>query len=309
MMVHPRRNANPKPRSSTMPRKYASKRPKGDAQPTGALELLKSDPSSKPDPDVHVFGNGFRCDTEVRGHSTPRGRSPLEIVVDASEGFIPLWAKDTTLRWRFRESTMRYFRRPSAAKTEIRRLLGEALLAWGDAAPIKFSERTDASDFEIVMRRNDDCNASGCVLASAFFPDSGRHLLTLYPRMFTQVRQEQVETLIHEIGHVFGLRHFFANISETAWPSQIFGTHKPFTIMNYGSQSVLTAEDKADLKRLYQSVWAGELTHINGTPIKLVKAYHTMGAPPESLIAVGPAPPAPAPLPVPLPRAAYVGAI
>ena len=91
-----------------------------------------------------------------------------------------------------------------------------------------------------------------------------------------------METLIHEIGHVFGLRHFFANISETAWPSQIFGTHKPFSIMNYGSQSELTADDKSDLKRLYQLVWAGELTQINGTPIKLVKAFHTIGAAPQA---------------------------
>jgi hypothetical protein len=288
-----------------MPRPNAKKRPKADPQPTSSPLFLKAEPSTKADPEVHVFGNGFRCDTETRGHASPQGRSPLEIVVDASEGFIPLWTKDTTLRWRFRESSMRYFRSPAAARAEIRRLLGEALLAWGDAAPVKFAERTDVSDFEIVMKRNDDCDANGCVLASAFFPDSGRHQLTLYPRMFTQVRQEQVETLIHEIGHVFGLRHFFANISETAWPSQIFGTHKPFSIMNYGSQSVLTADDKSDLKRLYQLVWSGELTHINGTPIKLVKAFHTVAASPENLINVS----QPQPAPQPLPRAAYITAM
>jgi hypothetical protein len=287
-----------------MPRPKAKKRTKAYARPTNSPQLLKAEPSTKPDPEAHVFGKGFRCDTETRGHATPQGRSPLEIVVDASEGFIPLWIKDTTLRWRFRESTMRFFRSPAAAKTEIRKLLGEALLAWGDASPVKFAERTDASDFEIVMRRNDDCDANGCVLASAFFPDSGRHMLTLYPQMFAQSREEQIETLIHEIGHIFGLRHFFANISETAWPSQIFGTHKPFSIMNYGSQSVLTADDKADLKRLYQLVWLGELTQINGTPIKLVKAFHTIGAAPENLITVSQMQPAPQPLP----RAAYITA-
>src|SRR5262245_35244116 len=126
--------------------------------------------AAKPDPEVHVFGRGrrVRCDTDVRGHATPQGRSPLEIVVDASEGFIPLWAPDTTLRWRFRENTMKYFKSPAAAKTEIRKLLGESILAWGDAAPVKFAEKTDAWDFEIVMRQADDCDATGCVLASAF---------------------------------------------------------------------------------------------------------------------------------------------
>ena len=81
---------------------------------------------------------------------------------------------------------------------------------------------------------------NGYVLASAFFPDAGRHELVIYPKMFSQSRREQVDTLIHEVGHIFGLRHFFANIRETAWPSQVFGTHKPFSIMNYGHQSELT---------------------------------------------------------------------
>ena len=98
-----------------MPRTNVKKQPKADAQPTNSPHLLKAEPSTKTDPEVHVFGNGFRCDTETRGHATPQGRSPLEIVVDASEGFIPLWIKDTTLRWRFRESTMRYFKSPAAA--------------------------------------------------------------------------------------------------------------------------------------------------------------------------------------------------
>jgi hypothetical protein len=249
--------------------------------------------------EVHVFGRGAVCDTESRGHATPRGLSPLEIVLDASEGFIPLWAKNTTLRWRFRESSMKYFEKPETAKAEIRKLLGESLLAWGDAVPVKFAERQDAWDFEIVMRKNDDCDASGCVLASAFFPDAGRHQLVLYPQMFAQSRKEQVATLVHEIGHIFGLRHFFANISEKTWKSQIFGTHKPFTIMNYGSKSVLQAADRADLKRLYQLVWSGQLKKVNGTPIKLVKPFHTIGAPPGSLVAAGPVDPAF------LPKAAY----
>ena len=120
------------------------------------------------------------------------------------------------------------------------------------------------------MRQADDCDTSGCVLASAFFPDAGRHKLVLYPKMFTQDREEQLETLIHEIGHVFGLRHFFAQLSETAWRSEIFGKHKKFSIMNYGGDSKLSDDDRGDLKKLYQMAWAGELTQINGTPIKFM---------------------------------------
>jgi hypothetical protein len=97
--------------------------------------------------------------------------------------------------------------------------------------------------------------------------------------MFTQAENEWVETLIHEIGHIFGLRHFFAQVSEQAWASHVFGTHSQFSIMNYGALSQLTEADKTDLKALYQSVWSGQLTSINGTPIRLFRPYHDSGTP------------------------------
>jgi hypothetical protein len=227
-------------------------------------------------PDVHVYRTGTTkrvCRTDTRGFPQPQGRSPLEIVVDASGGFVPLWAPNSTLRYRFQRRSMAQFRNPEAAKVAIRRLLGEALVEWGDAAPVRFAERNDAWDFEIVVRNADDCDLNGCVLASAFFPDQGRHELVIYPKMFQQSRREQVETLIHEIGHIYGLRHFFALVSESAWPAHVFGTHDRFTIMNYGGDSVLTDADRADLKALYQQVWSGALTNINGTPIRLMKPF------------------------------------
>ena len=238
-------------------------------------EELVKDPTSG----IHRYGdNGsFICATEATGHATPGDRSPLEIVLDASEGFIPLWAQYQILRWTFDEVSLSYYKNPEEIKTYIRALLGEALMKWGTAVPIKFSENADNSDFQITVRSSDNCNAVGCVLASAFFPDAGRHQLVIYPKMFEQDKQEQLETLIHELGHVFGLRHFFAKISEEAWPSEIFGEHKPFTIMNYGKDSVLTDADRNDLENLYHRVWCGNLIAINGTPIRLVTPFHATG--------------------------------
>ncbi|MGY1960879.1 matrixin family metalloprotease [Nocardia gipuzkoensis] len=245
---------------------------------TGALQLRDADDAAhEVEADFHVYGQKVICETDSRGYATPRNRSLTEIVLDRSEGFIPLWDKGTTLRWRFRNRSIALFEQPDAAKAKIKELLAKALLAWGDAAPVKFSQRDDAWDFEIVMREADRCNINGCVLASAFFPDSGRHQLTIYPKLFELSAQEQMETLAHEIGHVFGLRHFFANLSETDFASEIFGKHNPLTIMNYGNQSQLTEDDRADLNRLYQAVWSGTLTNINGTPIRLVKPFSSTG--------------------------------
>jgi hypothetical protein len=223
-----------------------------------------------------VYGNRVICETDTRGYATPDNKSLVEIVVDASAGFIPLWPKNTTLRWRFQDFSMSYFEDPEAAKKEIANILGEAILAWGDAAPVKF-DRTDTNwDFEIKMKDKENCDVRGCVLAAAFFPDGGRHELQLYPTLLDQNRDEQINTLTHEIGHVFGLRHFFAQISETGAPSEVFGIHRPISIMNYGSQSQLTSDDKSDLKRLYQLAWNGQLSAINGTPIKFVKPFSAL---------------------------------
>lgn len=236
---------------------------------------------------IHVFGGGIVCDTEDRGYATPANQSPHEIVVDASEGFIPLWANGTTLRWRFQERSFRRFANADAAKRAIRELMGDALLAWGESAPVRFDEVDSGWDFEVVLRNADDCDINGCVLASAFFPDAGRHELVIYPRMLTQSHKEQVDTLIHEFGHVFGLRHFFAQVRESAWPSEVFGVHRPFSIMNYGAQSELTTDDTADLRRLYQLVWTGQLSAINGTPVRLVRPFSVSGGSPDELLAAG----------------------
>ncbi len=148
-------------------------------------KVVQDDTLSDPETLIHSMGQGVICDTERRGYATPQGRSPFEIVVDASEGFIPLWAKNVTLRWRFSERSFAILPDAVAKKTEIRTLFAEALVAWGTAAPVKFKEDKDVWDFEIVMRSGDQCSPFGCVLASAFFPDPGRHELVIYPKMFT----------------------------------------------------------------------------------------------------------------------------
>lgn len=224
-------------------------------------------------PYVHVYCGGAVCETDDRGASTPRARSPVELVVDASNGFIPLWDRDVTLRWRFQERSLSAFRRPDAARDYLRALMGEGILLWGDAQPVRFQEVRDGWDFELVARPSAKCSDNGCVLASAFFPDGGQHELVVYPTLFEQSREEQVETMAHEVGHIFGLRHFFAQISEGAWPSQIFGDHSPFSIMNYGPDSRMTERDREDLKSLYRLAWTGEMTEINGTPIRLVRPF------------------------------------
>lgn len=222
----------------------------------------------------HIYNDHVICVTDAKGYEQPDNRDIAEIRIDSSNGFIPLWDKGVSLNWRFDKSFSSFFKNPDAAKASIRKLFGEAIIAWKDACPIKFHEVKDDWDFEVSMHK-EDCDNSGCVLASSFFPGAGQNTFYIYPTMLQQTHLEQKETIEHEMGHIFGLRHFFANISEKQWKSELFGTDNPFSIMNYGSKSKLTASDIKDLKRLYELVWSGELTEINGTKIKKFHSYHT----------------------------------
>ena len=236
-------------------------------------KIYKRDQGKALEEHIHIYRSSVVCETDKRGFPTPDNKSPLELVVNAPGGTVPLWAKGTVLKWRFQNASMAVFRDPEAAKDYLRTLFGLGVELWGTGVPVTFKEVHENWDFELVVTPNENCGPTGCTLARAFFPDAGRHELVLFPTLFEQAHQEQVETMAHELGHVFGLRHFFADVSETAWPFEKFGEHSKFSIMNYGSDSKMTDNDRADLAALYMSFWEGSLTNINGTEIVGVHPY------------------------------------
>ncbi|KAF9116224.1 hypothetical protein BGW39_002780 [Mortierella sp. 14UC] len=215
--------------------------------------------------DAHHFGK--KRDGKSRlcltGERAPKEDAPKEdpsALRIGTQGFIPLWDKS------------------GRAKQDILKLFKKAILQWGDAVPVMFIENRALWDFEFIVREQEDCDNSGCVLASAFFPGGGQQQFTIYPTMFdAQSEDDQIETLAHELGHVFGLRHWFAKredkLSGDDWRSEVFGSTDPFTIMNYGEKCQLTDTDKNDLKLLYAMAWSRQLTNINGTPIVLFKPF------------------------------------
>src|SRR5688572_27873174 len=146
-----------------MPRNEATKLldPKRSAEATKLLDPKEA--AKRTAADLHVLGRGIVCKTDDRGYATPQNRDPSRIVLDVREGYIRLWARRTTLRWRFQEQSMQVFVDPEAAKEYIRGLMSDAVTAWGDSVPVQFNETPDLWDFEVAMVP-DDCDDNGCVL-------------------------------------------------------------------------------------------------------------------------------------------------
>ncbi len=108
-------------------KRTTTKRPRTDSARTNPFQLRNpEDAFREVESQFHVFGHGAICDTDTRGHATAGDRTPTEIVVDASEGFIPLWGKDMILRWRFQERSMSIVEDPESAKIAIKELLGQS---------------------------------------------------------------------------------------------------------------------------------------------------------------------------------------
>src|SRR5688572_6062333 len=71
----------------------APQKPKKSAAPRNDIFKLRSNTKVGKDEkeQLHVFRHGIVCATEPRVRVIKRGDAQLEIVVDASDGFIPLW--------------------------------------------------------------------------------------------------------------------------------------------------------------------------------------------------------------------------
>ena len=221
----------------------------------------------------HRYGanNEIVCLTEIHGPESGAERIMLGL-----GDRIPLWTPNSTLFWRFDERSMQRFSYPDQAKAHFRELIDGAMDMWGDAAPVKFQEAPPGSpltdiDFFYGLTPGNDCNPNGgCVMASAFFPSQNIERLWVFPKLLETDKSYQFEVMAHELGHIFGLRHYFAKEKEAKLPAVVFGEHSKFSIMNYGSDAMLTETDRRDLALFYTKVWNREITHVGGMNIDLV---------------------------------------
>jgi len=158
-------------------------------------------------------------------------------LIDLTGSGIGLWGPNVTLRFRFDVNSFRTIRNGANILKLVRNTFYNAIQLWGSAAPVSFEEVQQDSDFIISMSPYRNCSPrSGCTLASAFFPDVGDRIIRIFPNFITDNPNADAATTVmaHELGHVFGLHHWFLK-SNRQVRVEIFGRDRdPVTIMNYG---------------------------------------------------------------------------
>ncbi|KAI0014715.1 hypothetical protein F4780DRAFT_767184 [Xylariomycetidae sp. FL0641] len=171
------------------------------------------------------------------------------------------WAKGAAPCWCVKRSSF-----PSIADAEYAAAcLREAVRLWRRAAPniptFNQTEDREIATFQLTYGSTDDLG----LLAEAFFPNQSRRELEVFKEAFSSMNKPFLTNiLLHEVGHILGLRHEFAEII----PSVQMGTPDRLSVMNYHGQAdqwVITAADASWTNELYS-----DIQEIRGSRIQFV---------------------------------------
>ncbi|KAJ6257490.1 hypothetical protein Dda_7275 [Drechslerella dactyloides] len=193
-----------------------------DIRPSGPTPVGNENPFSQPTP-VAASPQGstpsapaYRCATQ------PRDTSAILVGCNNS---ISRYAAGATLQYYFDLDT---FETQKEGRRALRHFK-KAISAWRPV-PVRFKRvyKRGEAFFSVVAS-----NYDRRVYAEAFFPNDPveSRVLTVYPLAF-QNHKAMYNVFCHELGHMLGLRHEFAGVSEQQDPSVRLGNANPRSIMN-----------------------------------------------------------------------------
>ncbi|WZH45901.1 Matrix metallo ase-11 [Fusarium acuminatum] len=211
-----------------------------------------------------MSGNQYPCITQ-------RGDEP-SLVADLSsepnvpsivlgyDSIIPRWKTPTNLKWYLKADTF-----TSAERAEIAAAaLNQAAEEWENidfGVTVHQTQNAQEANFNLVYRKN--ARNKPAELGLGFFPhDADRDILIFTIALLPARRHLLKNVFLHELGHIFGLRHEFG-LKETIAAKQ-FMTKNPLSVMEYNEAPTIQETDREGIRAFYK---LEEGFDIDGSPV------------------------------------------
>ncbi len=189
-----------------------------------------------------------------------------DLFLGVNPGSIRLWESGSTINWIARSDGYPSDQHAMHAAVAMAR----AAQQWNEAMDgrVRFQYVTNFDDAAFQLEYGGD---RGLVLASAFFPDQWQNALNtvfVYQLQFNPLqRATMYNTMLHELGHVLGLRHEhshsgippFTPAEDTrgGYQSILYGEHNPRSVMAYYQGQTIQDSDVESIRLAYDDLAQG----------------------------------------------------
>ncbi|KAH0542210.1 hypothetical protein FGG08_003332 [Glutinoglossum americanum] len=207
-----------------------------------------------PGPSVHddltISASKYTCSTQKSMPQTVGSPNLAGIMLGLSVN-IPRWKKGSTVKWAASYTGYPTLNHATYAASQ----LNAATEVWNSLdIGVTFEWVTDLEDAAFVLVYGGD---QGTVLAESFFPnEEPLNTVFVYQGAFQPGSKNiQKEIFLHELGHILGLRHEFADRPFRGNPTEggaiAFGERNEFSVMSYNFPPTIQESDKRDTRAFY----------------------------------------------------------